>query len=114
MGSSGINADQLQTNINRVKEYRKSLPNGKELQALRQQCREEVTKLAEQSYQTKKGSLIRRMSYGVTSFRKKVFHSLKNINSKSSKFAGKAIRGISSQKPKKEKETSPDISKEVE
>ena len=86
--------------LNKVKEERKKPPL-KKLGDLREQCREEVDQLARESVH-KRGSLRRRMSKGVSSFRRQIFRSLQNLRQSS-----RAPEAVEKRRRKKQKAPEP-------
>ena len=73
---SQLSQRELERLLAGVKEGRRG--DSREVKVLREQCREEVDALARESVH-KRGSLKRRMSKGMTSFRRQVFQSLQNL-----------------------------------
>ena len=99
--SSTLSKQQLNYHLRQLKDHRKSLPNSSEHQILRTQCKEEVEKLASQA-SMKKGSLKRRMSKGMSSFRKQIYNSLQNV-----RFKRRENKNIKSRKRSPKKNVAP-------
>ena len=78
--ASKMSQDDFSLRMRQIKDYRRRLSNSSEIGDLRAQYKEEVDTLASQS-SLKHGSLKKRLSKGMSSFRKQIFRSLQNLNS---------------------------------
>ena len=105
--ASQLSKEQLNNCKKILKEQRKRLPNCSEHNLLRDQYEEEVETLALQSI-VKHGSIKKRLSKGMSSFRRQIFRSLQNLRVESpSKAADQTISVRKRKSPKKKSAPQP-------
>ena len=105
--ASQLSKEQLNNCKKILKEQRKRLPNSSDHNLLRDQYEEEVETLALQSI-VKHGSIKKRLSKGMSSFRRQIFRSLQNLRVESpSKAADNAVTVRKRKSPKKKSAPQP-------
>ena len=99
-----IKKRQMESGIKELKHNRKKLSNSADIEKLRVQCEKEVDSLVNQGMM-KHGSIKKRLSKGMSSFRKQIFRSLQNlrVEEPKSKLSSPDTKNIRKRKSPKKK-----------